>query len=83
MPFEAKLWRRTMTVASVARKRMNVPQIREKAKILGIRPGKMKKAKLIHNIQTVEGYTPCYGRSNGECRWLECCWRSDCFRTQA
>jgi len=43
----------------------------------------MKKAELIHAIQIAEGCTPCYGRSNGQCPWQECCWRADCFTTKA
>lgn len=72
-----------MTSASVVAKRMTMPEIRERAKMMGITPGKMKKAELIHTIQMMEGCTPCYGRSNGECPWLECCWRSDCFKAKA
>jgi len=72
-----------MTATSVAPKRMTMPEIRAKAKSLGITAGKMKKAELIHAIQSAEGCTPCYGRSNGDCPWTECCWRSDCFKTTA
>ena len=72
-----------MTLASVAAKRMTMPDIRERAKTLGITPGKLKKAELIHTIQVAEFCTPCYGLSNGECPWLDCCWRSDCFKTKA
>ncbi len=72
-----------MTATTVAPKRMTIPEIRAKAKALGITPGKMKKADLIHAIQTAEGCTPCYGRSNGDCPWTQCCWRADCFKTNA
>jgi len=72
-----------MTSATATAKRMTMPEIKERAKMMGITPGKMKKAELIHTIQMAEGCTPCYGRSNGECPWLECCWRSDCFKTKA
>lgn len=72
-----------MMSASVVAKRMTMPEVRERAKMMGITPGKMKKAELIHSIQMAEGCTPCYGRSNGQCPWLECCWRSDCFKTKA
>jgi hypothetical protein len=72
-----------MTSASTAAKRMTMPEIKQRAKRMGIKPGKMKKAELIHTIQMAEGYTACYGRSNGECPRLECCWRSDCFKTRA
>ena len=72
-----------MSPISVARKGMTVSEIKVKAKTLGVNPGKMKKAELIHAIQTAEGCTPCYGRSNGDCPWLECCWRGDCFKAKA
>lgn len=71
-----------MTSVSVVAKRMTMPVIRERAKMMGITSGKMKKAELIRAIQMAEGCTPCYGRSNGQCPWLECCWRSDCFKTR-
>ena len=72
-----------MTSISVPSKPMTMSQIKVKAKSLGISPGKMKKVELIHTIQMAEGCNPCYGRSNGECPWVECCWRADCFKTKA
>ncbi len=72
-----------MAVASATAKRMTMPEIKDRAKELGIVPGKMKKAELIHAIQIAEGCTPCNGRSNGQCPWQECCWRADCFTTKA
>ena len=56
-----------------------MPQIRKKAKSIGIDPEKMKKAELIHAIQKAEGYTPCFGTSDGNCPYLDCCWREDCL----
>ena len=56
-----------MPAIEVAKKQMNMPEIRVKAKSLGITPGRMKKAELIHAIQQAEGCTPCFGRSNGQC----------------
>jgi hypothetical protein len=72
-----------MTTMRESRGRLTMPDIREKAKTLGIKPGKLKKAELIRAIQTAEGYTPCYGRSNGDCPWTTCCWRRDCFKASA
>ncbi len=72
-----------MASARVTAKRMTMPEVKERAKRLGIAPGKMKKADLIHAIQIAEGCTPCYGRSNGDCPWLDCCWRTDCFKVKA
>ncbi|MBN1359776.1 MAG: hypothetical protein JW993_04250 [Sedimentisphaerales bacterium] len=72
-----------MASVSVATKRMTMTDIKAKAQMMGITPGMMKKVELIHSIQRAEGCTPCYGRSDGTCPWLECCWRSDCFKTKA
>jgi hypothetical protein len=72
-----------MGSVSVARKNMTMTDIKGRAKLLGIEPKKMKKAELVHAIQIAEGCTPCYGRSNGDCPWTECCWRGDCFKTKA
>ena len=54
--------------------------VKEKAKSLGIKPGKMKKAELIHAIQAAEGYTQCFGNSDGQCQYRDCCFRGDCLR---
>jgi hypothetical protein len=72
-----------MGSAGVAQKSMTMAEIKAKAKVLGLEPGKKKKAELIHSIQVAEGCTPCYGRSNGSCPWVQCCWRSDCFKTKS
>jgi hypothetical protein len=40
-----------MALTRVAEKRMGVPEIRMKARALGLTPGKAKKAELIHAIQ--------------------------------
>lgn len=72
-----------MSPISVTQKSPTMPQIKAKAKSLGINPGKLKKADLIHSIQVAEGCTPCYGRSNGDCPWTQCCWRGGCFTVKA
>ncbi len=72
-----------MSPISVAQKSQTMAQVKAKAKTLGINPGKLKKADLIHSIQVAEGCTPCYGRSNGDCPWTQCCWRGDCFTAKA
>ncbi|MHC5059820.1 MAG: Rho termination factor N-terminal domain-containing protein [Planctomycetota bacterium] len=61
-------------------KSMTMPQIQKKAKNLGITPGKMKKAELIHSIQMAENCTPCYGTSDGNCQYTDCCFMADCFK---
>lgn len=55
---------------------MTMPQIRQKAKGLGITSGKMSKVDLIHEIQRAEFCTPCYGTTNG------CCFMADCLKVK-
>ena len=57
-----------------------MPQIKQKAKDLGITPGKMKKTELIHTIQRAEGNTPCYGTAQDWCDQEGCCFRGDCLK---
>jgi hypothetical protein len=80
---KAEFWRTTMASVSMANKRMTMADVKAKAQQMGITPGKMRKTELIHAIQRAEGCTPCYGLSDGNCPWLECCWRSDCFKVKA
>ena len=69
-----------MPVMTITRKSISMPEIKAKAKTLGINPGKMKKTELIHAIQTAEGYTPCFGHSNGQCTNTDCCFMKDCLK---
>jgi len=71
-----------MPSTKIAEKRMSMPEIRIKAKALGVTPGRMKKSDLIHAIQMAEGCTPCYGRSGGQCPYTDCCFMNDCFKTK-
>ena len=71
-----------MAATKVVQKRIGMPEIKKKAKGLGITLGKMKKTDLIHAIQTAEGCTPCFGLSNGECSNTDCCFMPDCLKTR-
>ena len=71
-----------MPAVKVLEKSMTMPEIRTKARNLGITPGKMKKAELIHSIQAAEGCSPCFGRSNGQCPYSDCCFMQDCLKTR-
>ncbi len=62
---------------------MKNSEIRNKAKALGIEPGNMSKKELIHAIQKAENYTPCYGTSDGNCIYTDCCFREDCLKNSA
>lgn len=64
-------------------KRMTLPEVRIKARALGLTPGRMKKADLIHTIQTAEGYTPCFGHSRGSCGYTDCCFMNDCLKVKS
>jgi len=72
-----------MPATKVLQKSMTMPQIREKARELGIKPGKIKKTELIRIIQQAEGNTPCYGRANGQCPNIDCCFMSDCLKIRS
>ena len=56
-------------------------ELMAEAKDLGIKGrSKMKKAELIHAIQVAEGCTPCFGRSGGQCSYIDCCFMKDCLK---
>lgn len=59
---------------------MKLEAIKEKAQKLGIKPGKMKKPELIHEIQKAEKYTPCFGTAKGSCPYTNCCFMADCLK---
>lgn len=59
---------------------MQVKEIKEVAKALGIAPGNKRKADLIRSIQVTEGNFDCFASAyNKECDQLDCLWRKDCF----
>lgn len=57
---------------------MKMPEIRIKAKSIGLKPGKTKKADLIRAIQAQEGNAPCFAPNRESCDQTGCCWYSDC-----
>jgi predicted metal-binding protein len=61
---------------------MKNSEIKEKARALGINWDKMKKTELIRAIQEKEGNTPCFGTSNGNCPYTDCCFMEDCLKIQ-
>ena len=80
---EERLKGKRMPATKVKKKPMKMPQIKRKAKRLGVSAGKMKKVELIHSIQEAEGCTPCFGTSNGECQYTDCCFIQDCLKIGA
>lgn len=67
-------------VKTKEKKSLKMPGIKQKAKTLGITSGKMNKFELIHAIQIAEGYSPCFGTSNGQCIYTDCCFLEDCLK---
>lgn len=58
---------------------MKITTIKEKAKEVGVKPGKIKKIDLIHAIQNAEGNTPCFSSVGAkECEEENCLWKEDC-----
>ena len=58
---------------------MNLIEVKEKAKEIGINPKKMRKAQLIQMIQVQEKNFPCFGTVNDYCDQSKCIWREDCI----
>jgi len=61
---------------------MTITQVKTKAKKIGVKCGKMKKADIIHAIQEAEHNNPCFGSSNGDCSYTDCCFISDCLKVK-
>jgi hypothetical protein len=58
---------------------MKMDEIKEVAKELGIKAGKMKKVDLVREIQRAEGNEACYNSGKVDvCGQDGCAWRSDC-----
>ncbi len=63
---------------------MKMDEVRERARIAGVRAGKMRKAEVIAAIQRKEGNQPCFGSDlRYSCPYPECCWRDDCLPPRA
>ena len=58
---------------------MNLVEVKEIAKQMEIRLGKMNKTELIRAIQVRENNTPCFGATVECCDQENCLWRNDCI----
>lgn len=59
---------------------MLVQEIRKIAQGKGLKPGKLSKNDLIHQIQLAEGNFDCFATAvSGDCDQYGCIWREDCF----
>jgi hypothetical protein len=59
---------------------MKMIDVKRKAKELGVKAGKMRKADLIRSIQVQEGNASCFQADLDRCDQTSCCWRSDCLQ---
>jgi len=60
--------------------KMSLTDIKVKANALGIKTGKLAKKELIHQIQSAEGFTPCFETGKNDCKEMDCIWREDCIK---
>ena len=60
---------------------MKMVDIQKRARLMGLKPGKSKKADLIRQIQNSEGNFSCFQSATEHCDQAECCWRADCLTT--
>jgi hypothetical protein len=67
------------STVDVRNKSMTMSQIKQKAISVGVQPDNMSKTELIRSIQKAEGYSPCFGTSNGNCPYTDCCFMADCL----
>jgi hypothetical protein len=58
---------------------MKFAEVRDMAKGMGIKTGRVSKTKLIRSIQEAESNIPCFGTDRiYSCGELGCLWRDDC-----
>jgi hypothetical protein len=61
---------------------MVMQEIRDIARDIGIKPGRMSKVILVRTIQENEGNYACFATAmSGECEQGGCLWRDDCVAT--
>ena len=60
---------------------INMTEMKERAKSLGIDPENMEETELIRSIQIAEGCTPCFGTSSGQCDQFGCFFMQSCLNT--
>lgn len=58
---------------------MNLTEVKNRAREVGVSVGKMKKPDIIRAIQLAEGNVDCFGKVEGSCDQENCCFRNDCL----
>lgn len=61
---------------------MTKAEIVRRARALGIKTSRLRKAELIRAIQVAEGNFPCFGTADGFCDRYDCLWREDCLGSE-
>ena len=60
---------------------MRISDVEKKAKQIGIKnTWKYSRTDLIREVQRKEGNSDCFGKANGSCVQMACCWRTDCLK---
>ena len=59
---------------------MQIQQIRNRAKEMGLKTSRLSKVDLVRQIQSAEGNFDCFATAmDGICDRKDCVWRDDCF----
>jgi hypothetical protein len=58
---------------------MKLMDVKSKAKQMGIINPSSDRMQLVRQIQTAEGFFPCF-KTKDSCDQLECCWRNECLK---
>jgi hypothetical protein len=58
---------------------MKLSDVRAKAKLVGIAEPASDRTALIRQIQTYEGFSPCF-KSKSKCDQMKCSWRDECLK---
>jgi len=59
---------------------MQMQEIRNIAKEIGLKTSRLSKVDLVRSIQTAEGNFSCFATAvSGDCDQTGCVWREDCF----
>ncbi|MDQ1363430.1 MAG: hypothetical protein QG652_1291 [Pseudomonadota bacterium] len=59
---------------------MNMQEIREIARVRGIKTSRLSKESIIRQIQRMEGNFDCFATAvDRQCNQTGCLWREDCF----
>ena len=59
---------------------MQMQEIRNMAKLLGVKTSRLSKVELVRQIQIAEGNFECFATAlDGSCDRQDCIWRDDCF----